>query len=120
MKGKFTPKLESKVHACAHTHTYKNYKFLKKGGQYLTGELHFNKNDESQKTMKVIYIAEWKKKNQLATLFFYQKSRQNKGIFDKTGNFQPAEPYKNKYKRKFLRPAENNHIKTWKYSKKEH
>lgn len=37
-----------------HTHTDKNYKFLKKGGQYLTGELLFNKNDESQKTMKVI------------------------------------------------------------------
>lgn len=50
MKVKFTPKLESNVHECAHTrgHTHQNYKFLKKGRQYLTGELLFNKNDESQ------------------------------------------------------------------------
>ena len=58
MKGKFTPKLGSNVHARAHahthTHTHQNYKFLKKGRQYLTGELLFNKNDGSQKTIKVI------------------------------------------------------------------
>lgn len=60
------------------------------------------------------------KNKQLTTLFFYQKSRKNKGIFDKNREFLAREPYKNKYKRKFLRPKENNCIKTWKYSKKEH
>ena len=73
----------TRAHTHTQTHTHQNYKFLKKGRQYLTGELLFNKNDESQKTMKVILNYWMGKKQQLATLFFYQKSRQNKGIFDK-------------------------------------
>ena len=44
----------TRAHTHTQTHTHQNYKFLKKGRQYLTGELLFNKNDESQKTMKVI------------------------------------------------------------------
>lgn len=52
------------VHTHAHTqrHTHQNYKFLKKGRQYLTGELLFNKNDESQETMSYFKLLNGKKK----------------------------------------------------------
>ena len=70
-----------------HTHTDKNYKFLKKGGQYLTGELLFNKNDESQKTMKVILNCWMEKKTNWQPYFSIKNQGKIKAFSIKTGTF---------------------------------